>query len=157
MVRRFLLLPLFIISLSGFVGAQGTNGSQADAEIEKEILKVEGERDQAIQKRDMATLERIHADGFVFTNTHGRVLTKAQYLNQIRTGDIKFLSFEQSDYQFRIHGNTVILTGLASSVVEYHGMVNRIPRRFTSVYIKLDGQWRLVAHQATLIVKDPLK
>jgi hypothetical protein len=48
----------------------------------------------------------------------------------------------------------VIMNGRANSVVEYHGVVNKKPRRFTSVFIKMQGQWRLVAHQATLIADE---
>ncbi|MGH9356985.1 MAG: nuclear transport factor 2 family protein [Terriglobia bacterium] len=153
-VRQILLLPLLTIALAGFARGQGTAGNQTDAEIEKQVLNVERERDQAIQKRDMATLDRIHGDDLSFVNTHGMVVNKTQYLDDIRSGKLKFLSFKQDDYHFYIYGDTVVMTGRAISVVKYHGRVNHIPRRFTSVYIKQGGQWRLVAHQATLI-KQP--
>jgi hypothetical protein len=126
----------------------------SNAEIEKEILKVDGERNLAMQKRDMATLDRLHADTFVFVNTKGKLLNKTEYMEEIGSGNLKFLTLEIDDYHFHIYGDTVIMSARASSVVEYHGQVNRRPRRFTSVYIKLQGQWRLVAHQATLIADE---
>jgi ketosteroid isomerase-like protein len=154
MMRRISLLAAFTVTLVWLVGAQATTGGQSPAEIEKQILEIEGERDQAMQKRDIATLDRLHADDFVFVNTRGQLLSKAQYLEDIRSGNLKFLTFEMGDYRFHIYGDTVIMNGRASSVVEYHGKVNRVPRRFTSVYVKLQGQWRLVAHQATLIAEQ---
>jgi len=151
-MQRILLLSFLTLAFAGSAGAQGTAENQADAEIKKKILKVEDERDNAIQKLDMATLDRIHADDLSFVTTRGQVLSKAQYMEDIRSGNLKFLTFQQDDYHFFIHGDTVIMTGLATSVVEYHGKVNRTPRRFSLVYIKRGGQWQLVAHHATLII-----
>ena len=148
-----LLLPFLALLLVGPARAQ-TAEHQADTTIEKEILKVEEERDQALQKLDMATLDRLQADGLVVVTTGGQVLDKARYMEELRSGGLKFLTWEVNERRLHIYGNTVIVTGRASSVLEYHGKINRTPRRFTSVYVKLQGQWRLVAHQATLIAEQ---
>jgi ketosteroid isomerase-like protein len=149
------ILMLFILTLGsvGPIKSPVDTVVKTDAEIEKEVLSVEAERDQAMQKRDMAALDRIYADDIVIVNTRGRVLTKSQRLTDFQSGDLKFLSFGQDDYRFHVYGDTVVMTGRASSVVEYHGKVNSIPRRFTFTYIKLDGHWRLVAQNETLVAE----
>jgi len=154
-MRRLILIPVVTFTLIWFAGGQEATNKAPNAEIEKEILKVDGERNQAMQKMDMATLDRLHADSFVFVNTKGRLLNKTEYMEEIRSGNLKFLTLEIVDYHFHVYGDTVVMNARANSVVEYHGQVNRRPRRFTSVYIKLQGQWRLVAHQATLIADEP--
>ena len=146
-------MAIAVVPCICLVGAPARAGSPSSAEVESEILKVEGERDQAMQKRDMAVLDRIYADDVVIVNTRGRVLSKAQRLADFQSGDLHFLSFDQGDYAFHIYGDTVVMTGIAKSVVEYHGKVNRVPRRFTFTYIKLDGHWRLVAQNETLIAE----
>jgi len=96
-----------MIALAGLARAQGTAKSEADAEIEKEILKVEHEKDQAMQNRDLAVLNRIYADDLTFVNARGQVLTKAQRMEEIRAGNVKYLSFDKSDNPFaylRTHG-----------------------------------------------------
>jgi hypothetical protein len=43
------------------------------------------------------------------------------------------------------------MTGRGTSEVIYQGGVKKVPRRLKNVYIKLGGQWRVVADQATTI------
>ena len=153
-MQRILLLPLLIVALVGPARAQGTPGNQADREIEKEILKLEDERNEAMQKGDIAVLDRTLAEDYVYVNTRGQLHTKAERLADYQSGVIKYLSFKEDEYRFHIYGDTVVMTGRTSGAVEYHGKVNRQARRFTNVYIKKGGQWLLVAHQATPIVEQ---
>ena len=150
-MRRILLLLPLTVALIGSARAQGTARSQVDAEIEKEVLKVEHEKDQAMQKGDRTTLARIYADDLTFVNPRGRVLSKAQRLADVRPGSLDYLSFKRGDYSLHIYGDTVVLTGRSSSVVHYHGQLIRSPRQFMQVYVKEGGQWRMVAHQATFV------
>lgn len=149
-VRRLLLVIVLGAAVwPSKVVAQQRSPSQAS--IEQEVLKVEAARDEAMQKADMAVLKRIYADDIVIVNTRGRLLTKAERLADFQSGDLKFLSFDQGDYSFHIYGDTVILNGRANSVVQFHGKVNQIPRTFTLTYMKLNGEWRLVAQNETLM------
>ncbi|MGH9356986.1 MAG: nuclear transport factor 2 family protein [Terriglobia bacterium] len=150
-MRQILLIPLLMLALAGFAKAQGTAGNPTDAEIEKQILKFERERGQAMQKSDVAALGRIYADDLSFVNSRGQVLTKAQCLSDLRASRVKYLSFKGEDYRFHIYGDTVVLTGRSSGLVEYHGKIIRVPRQLMHVYTKQGGQWRIVAHQAAFV------
>ena len=150
---RALLLFGVILTSVWLVNAHPRAAAQGNAEVEQEILKVEDARDQAMQKRDMDSLDRIYGDDIVIVNTRGRVLTKPQRLADFQSGDLHFLSFAQGDYKFHIYGDTAIMTGRADSVVEYHGKINRVPRRFTFTFVKQGGNWRLVAQNETLIAE----
>lgn len=154
MIQRAVLLAAIVLCIACAPHAQEATQSESKEEIQKQILAVDKERYEAMEKRDMAALDRLHADGLVFINTKGRMLNKAQYLEEIRSGNLKFLSVDIDDYHWGFYGDTVIMNGRAKSTVEYHGVVNKRPRRFTSVFIKLQGQWRLVAHQATIIADE---
>lgn len=151
--RVAVLMAMIALGATCLASAQDTQ-HESEAEIQKEVLAIDNERYEAMQKKDMAALDRLHGDGLVFINTKGRMLNKAEYLEEIRSGALKFLSVETDEYTFCVYGDTVIMSGRAKSVVEYHGVVNKKPRRFTSVFIKMQGQWRLVAHQATLIADE---
>jgi ketosteroid isomerase-like protein len=153
-IRDAAFLGILALGVICSVSAQEASKHDSDAEIQNQILAVDKERYEAMEKRDMAAMDRLHADELVFINTKGRLLNKAEYLEEVRSGNLKFLSVETDDYHFCVYGDTVIMSGRAKSVVEYHGVVNKRPRRFTSVFIKMQGQWRLVAHQATLIADE---
>jgi hypothetical protein len=152
-VRRVLLLPLLTVALVGVAQAQVTVRNQADAETEKEVLEVERQKDQAIRNRDMAVLDRIYVDNLAFANGRGKVLTKAQHMEEIRSGNVKYLNSDRSDFHVHVYGGTAVLTGRENSTVEYHGKTISSPRQFITVYVKLDGQWRYVAHQVTPVAE----
>ncbi|MHB8216024.1 MAG: nuclear transport factor 2 family protein [Candidatus Sulfotelmatobacter sp.] len=153
-MRRILLLPLLTVALLGFARAQATVRNQPDADTEKEVLEVERQKDEAVRNRDIAVLERIYADDMAFVNGRGQVVSKAQHLEEIRAGNVKYLSSNKSDYHVRLYGSTAILTGRENSVVEYHGKTISSPRQFITVYVKLDGQWKYVAHQVTPVAEQ---
>jgi ketosteroid isomerase-like protein len=150
-MRRILSISLLALCLTGFARAQGTGKSQTDAEIEEQVLKVEHEKDQAMQKGDVATLDRIYGDKLIFVNPRGQILSKAQRLADVRPGNLDYVNFKRGDYTLHVYGNTVVLTGLSSSLVHYHGELVRTPRQFMQVYVKQDGQWRMVSHHANFV------
>jgi ketosteroid isomerase-like protein len=150
-MRPILLLTVLAVAWVGFARAQGTAKSQTSADIEEEVLKVEHEKDQAMQKGDVTTLDRIYADKLIFVNPRGQVLSKAQRLAEVRPGNLDYVNFKRGDYTLHVYGNTVVLTGLSSSLVHYHGNLIRTPRQFMQVYVKENGQWRMVAHHANFV------
>lgn len=153
MYRAFLLCVanfLLVCSLAGQAG----QGDKSVEQTENEVLKVEQERDRALQDRDIAVLDRIYSDQLVFVNTRGQLFTKAQRLADLGAGKVDYFSYKQGDYDYRVYGDTVVMTGRTSSVVKFQGRVNQIPRFFTNIYVRIGGQWRLVAHQATPIADE---
>jgi ketosteroid isomerase-like protein len=160
-MRRILLISLLTVAFAGMARAQGAAKSQADAspaeaEAEEEVLKVEHEKDQAMQKGDLATLTRIYGDGLIFVNPRGEVLSKAQRLADVKPGSLDYLNFKRDDYTLHVYGNTVVLTGVSRSVLHNHGKLIRTPRQFMQVYIKQGGQWRMVSHHANFVSENGL-
>ena len=155
-LRGLVILSTLTTILSALLGAQEQLGASPDSAIEKEILSLETLKNDAMQKDDTKVLEQIYGESLIFVNARGQVLTKKDRVKEFESGSVKYVSFRQGDHHFHIYGNTVVVTGIACSVVDYHGRMNQTPRRFTSVYVKLDGRWRFVAHQATLVSdKEP--
>jgi len=153
MFLRLLVTVLLAVSLVGSSKAQELTGDKAE-QVKKEILKIEEERAQALEKGDIATLDRILADDYVYVNVFGELNAKSVRLATTKSGVSKHESLKEDDFRVRVYGDTVVMTGRASGVVNYRGKINNKDRRFTNVYIKQGGQWRLVAHQATTIAEQ---
>lgn len=154
-MTQILLLSVMIAAVAG-VAAQGTCQSPSVAATEEEVLKVEHEKDQAMQKGDAATLNRIYGDGLIFVGPRGQVFSKAQRMADVKPGSLDYVNFKREDYTLHVYGNTVILTGVSKSVLHYHGKLIRTPRQFMQVYVKEDGQWRMVAHHANFVSENGL-
>ena len=143
--RRIFAITLSVLAL--FAIAWRTARSAAPPEdVKQEILKVDEERNQALQKGDIATLDRIYSDDLVYTNATGVILPKAKHLEEVKARSLNFISFEHDDVQVTMHGDAGLLTGISKSVVEYHGSVSHSYRRFLNVFMKKGGQWQVVAH-----------
>jgi ketosteroid isomerase-like protein len=111
-----------------------------------EVMKMEEERNQALQKGDIATLDRIYSDDLVYTNATGALLSKAEHLAEMKSRGLNFRAFKHEDVQETVHGGTGFVTGISKSVVEYRGTVSTGSRRFLNVFVKKDGRLQLVAH-----------
>jgi len=126
--------------------------SQARSDLATDVLSVD--RDWASWstrkgEEARAILNTILADDYTFTGTGGTVLTKSDYLNQIIGG----ASFRTEDVEVRQYGETALVTGRAN--LEYADGVTlrrQYPMnfdyvRYTNVYVKQSGKWRLVSTQ----------
>jgi uncharacterized protein (TIGR02246 family) len=153
-MRRILLLLLLIVACAGVARSQGTSGNEADAQTVKEVLKVEQERNQAVLNGDADVLERIYSDDFAYTNESGETPTKAQFVANFRSGKRKFIKYTHDDIHVHVFGNTVVLNGRSTSTYLYNGTVYENPRRFTLVYVKQDGKWRVAALHVSTIPKQ---
>jgi hypothetical protein len=150
-MRRILVISLLTVAFVGFVKGQESTSIEV---IKKEILHVEEVQDEAILKGDAEVLDRIYADDFAYTNQYGELLPRAQVLAGFRSAKARFSSaMKHDDIRIRVYGNTVVLTGRSIGTFHYNGKVSEGPRRFTNIYVKLDGRWQLVSHQSTDVAK----
>jgi ketosteroid isomerase-like protein len=155
-MRRIFLLLLVTNILVLQTTAQSVTGESGStlAEANKnQVLEVEAEVDKALLAGDTNVLGRIYADDLSYTNQIGEILTKGQVLAGLQTGTIKLPTLGRQDIRLHAFGNTVILTGISTSTLRYKGVVSDRPRRFANVYVKQNGQWKLVAHTVTEIAK----
>jgi len=153
-MRQFLLVCLIALSCVHPTLSQDTGKNQTTQEIKNEVLKVEQEQDQAVAASDIKTLDRIWADNLVYTAPNGELLTKAQHLAEFQSGIRKFETMKHDDFNVRVYGDSVVvLTGRSTSMLLYNGEVSEGPRRFTNVFVKMDGRWQLVSHHVTNVAK----
>src|ERR1700741_1127282 len=84
---RILLLGFLVLAIAGPAVAQTDSGSSSDQEsIKEEVRKLDDEMSHAILKGDADTLERIYADDISFTYATGQMFSKAQAIDDVRSG-----------------------------------------------------------------------
>jgi len=150
------LVILFVVSIVGVLcfAKYTVKGAETDAQLKEEILKISDEREQALGKGDLATLDRIDADDMIYTNWRGVTTTKAQHQADVKARNLSFqTNFKHADVQVVIHGNTGIVTGVSSTNVTYKGSVMSGTRKFVNVYVKENGQWHCVLHVETPVAQ----
>jgi uncharacterized protein (TIGR02246 family) len=114
--------------------------------VEQAIRQLDNERIQAQVGADAVALDRIYADDFIGVGPSGTVRTKAQVLSDFTSGDLKFQSITTDEVQVRVYGNTAVETGLSTMIGQDKGKAVPRDTRFTRVWVKEQGRWRLVAN-----------
>ena len=138
----------FVVFSAAAIATGQEHGSTRDSSktVEQVIRKLDNERIQAQIHADAAALDRIYADDFIGVGPSGTVRTKPQVIADFTSGTLKFQSITTDDVQVRIYGNAAVETGLSTMIGQDKGNVVPQDTRFTRVWIKQQGRWRLVAN-----------
>ena len=123
---------------------------QASENVEQAIRQIDNERIQAQIHADAAALGRIYADDFIGVGPSGTVRTKPQVISDFTFGNLKFQSITTDDVRIRIYENTAVETGLSTMVGQDKGKAVPRDNRFTRVWVKQQGRWRLVLNHYSL-------
>jgi len=144
---KSLVIAVLALALTSIVMAQeqSTAGTQR-SNIEQVIRQLDGERIQAQIGADTVALDRIYADDFIGVGPSGTVRTKKQVILDFTSGTLRFQSITTDEVQVRVYENTAVETGLSTMDGQDKGKT--VPRntRFTRVWVKQQGFWRLVAN-----------
>ena len=143
-VRFIAVLVLAVVPMA--VGQDQSAGGSHTATVEETIRKLDNERIQAQIHADATALDRIYAADFIGVGPSGTVRTKPQVILDFTSGDLKFQSITTDDVQVRVYGDTAVETGLSTMVGQDKGKTVPRDTRFTRVWVKQQGQWRLVAN-----------
>jgi uncharacterized protein (TIGR02246 family) len=118
--------------------------------VEQTIRQLDNERIQAQIHADAAALDRIYADDFIGIGPSGTVRTKPQVLTDFTSHNLKFQSITTDEVQVRVYENAAVETGLSIMVGQDKGKAVPRDNRFTRVWVKQQGRWRLVANHYSL-------
>ena len=115
---------------------------------EQLILQLFEDGDRALIAGDVAELSRIFTDDYVQYDESGDVSTKAEVIENIRSGNIRYVSMASTGRRIRVLRDDVgIVHGSEDDVVEQGG------RRFPVLYVYMDvvmkrgGRWQIVGSQ----------
>jgi uncharacterized protein (TIGR02246 family) len=120
---------------------------------EQEILKIHNGLDQAFLKKDIAPFERVMADDYVYSNPYGKMMNRAESLEDMRkefaNTNYKVVSGTNAVEKVKISGNMALVTGNWTFTSIPANDANAEPHkdtgRYTGVYEKRGGKWLLIA------------
>ena len=141
----FIAAAVLTVASMGVAQKQSATDSQQSS-VEEVIKKLDDERIQAQIHADATALDRIYAADFIGVGPSGRVRTKPQVISDFTSGDLKFQSITTDEVQVRVYENTAVETGLSTMIGQDKGKAVPRDTRFTRVWVKQQGHWRLVAN-----------
>lgn len=122
------------------VAFAGTQDRAADEAVIRERASAWG---AAFARGDVGTIERILADDFVGTAKDGTLYDKPTMLGWVRTGP-NLTSSTTSVSRIRFFGDIAVATG-TDHMVGPAPTLQRIKTIWTDIWIRRNGQWRVVA------------
>jgi ketosteroid isomerase-like protein len=88
-------------------------------------------------------------DDLTFTHANGVVESKAQFLDALKSGRLKYKTLTDEERQVRVHGDAGIVSGTCRIVVTASGTEFDIRVLFTELWVKKGTAWKMVLWHAT--------
>lgn len=120
------------------------------ADDERELRELEDLTHEAFLRGDGESLDGLLADAFVSTGPDGTIATKADYIAE-NTHDLTFESIVTDDLEVRLFGDAAVTLGRVSMTGTAEDSRFDATYGFTATYVRLDGDWQLVAEHVSLL------
>ena len=105
---------------------------------------------EAMVRKDMATLNRVHADNFVLTHMTGMNQSKQEYIRAIAGGTLYYYSAEHEQMDIKVDGNHATLTGRSRvNAAVFGGGRHTWRLQLHFDLVKEDDKWLFAAARAS--------
>lgn len=123
------------------------------AAIEADLKKMTTDMAASLVKNDIAAMEKIYADNYMFIGPEGVVATRAQRVEAMKTGDTKYETITYDDISVRSNpeGTGAVVISKVNVKGKNMGKPVEGNYRVTHVWSKTKDGWRMVNGQTTPI------
>ena len=153
-MRRILFVTAILIFVAGSASGQSVKQSEA---LEQEIKRLDLAEADAIQRKDVAALNKLLAEDFTVNNPRNEVIKgREEVYALMRNGTINYSSFVREPEALLFYGNTVVVMGreVITSAGNASGAEQTVRRRYTNIWMKKKGKWLLTARHASVICQN---
>ena len=150
-MKRILVVTILIVAAWCNGEAQSKSGKKKS--IEQELMQLQRATEEAEDKKDLAALDRILTDGYIFTAPGGAITDKKQLIAEVKNGmpdEDQTLSYE--DVKAHVYGKAAVVSYLLivkGRDKDGKDYLNRY--RNTVVWVEEQGHWRMAAIHVTRI------
>jgi ketosteroid isomerase-like protein len=136
----------------GALLAFGAAGIASAGEIEQAVLAAQDQRIKLLVAADLAKLGAAMTDDLTWTHSNAVVESKAEFLDAIKTGKYVYKAMAFDERRVRLHGDaTAIVSGTTRVQVTTGGRDIEVKLRFTELYVKEKGGWKMALWQSTRV------
>ena len=150
-MKRTIIFTIAFLMTATIATAQSQNKN-----VEQEFMRLHRAEDEAETKKDLAALDRLLNDDFIFVAANGSVSDKKKFLDEIKADDEtssappQILTYE--DFKVRVYGKTAIVNYvLLVSGKDKDGKDYANRFRMSVVWIKEKQNWRISNFHATRV------
>lgn len=121
------------------------------------VLAVDERQRAMVAASDVAGLEKLVHPNLRINAPGGRVLTREEFLANMRSGEIAAESFDRTAEDVSISGEVAVVMGretftpVATSELGRAFGAKALQRRYTNIYVWQRGRWLWLARQASVV------
>ena len=121
--------------------------------VERELLAANAEYDQALIEGDAVKLDRFYSDDFQIIDDDAGIHGKRDQID-FMTEQVDLQQASSDDIKVTILGpEAAMLTGRFIGRYQYQGKENDFTERYTSIWVRQNGEWRVKHEHASLVPK----
>src|SRR5712691_7873403 len=142
--RRLCRAAALFLSIDMFIEGGAAAAAPSAADDEKAVAALDSQYQAAVAKNDAAGMDRILADDFILVTGKGKVYTKADLLNEARSGKTVYERQDDSLQKVRVWGDTAVITALLWAKGTEDGKSFEYKLWFSDTYVRTPSGWRYV-------------
>ena len=120
----------------------------SDGEVAEQIAALDKRYQAAVERNDSEEMGRILADDFVLVTGSGKSFTRADLLEEARSGRFQYERQVDSDQTVRVWGDTAAITALLWAKGSENGRPFEYHVWFTDTYVRTPTGWRYAIGQS---------
>lgn len=118
--------------------------AQTDSSL---LVELNQQVDNNVVDKNIAALEKVYADDFIFSHGSGKVEGKKTWL--VSAGKGLFVSRRHDSVKVELHKEVAIVKGKLSVVKTNKEKTDRYHLYYIRVYAKRRGAWQMISHNTT--------
>lgn len=143
------IIALVVLSLSHSGAKEG-----GQKNLEKELNRLNRRLTDAYEREDVDLLRQLLSDRHVHNNVFGHRMSKEEFLADIESGTLIFESYKTPEIEWFITDETAVATGVIEARAVRAGKPVPATRfRFTRIYTREQGSWRVLLFHNTMLPK----
>jgi ketosteroid isomerase-like protein len=117
------------------------------------VLALERKWTEAYKQRDISLLSSLLAEDFAITVEDGSTYGKEGYISHSADTSVRVEEAELSELRVHMHGNVAVVTGAYHEMGASKGKHYEYRDRLTDVWMKMGGQWQVIASHYSVPLK----
>jgi hypothetical protein len=122
--------------------------AKGQASEEKQVLRLFHKKFEWLKSHQFDSLRWMLDDNLMYVHSNGWVETKADVIDDLKTGKLVYRKVDISETSVRVYDNTAIVTGKGVFSGVNNGTEFSLNLMFTEVYINKNGRWLLASRHA---------
>jgi len=113
------------------------------------VADLDSEYQEAVKRNDFVTMDGILADDFVLITGTGKVFTKTDLLDEVKSRKYQYEHQEDSEKTVRLWGDTAVVTAKLWAKGTEEGKPFEYKLWFSDTYVRTKAGWKYALGQAS--------